>query len=79
MTAEKLFTDQHRVGRGYSVSFSASGNAIEAKWHPDLPSTKVFNKIMRSGRYHAARNQFLQELVAGVGGSVVCVDARAAS
>jgi hypothetical protein len=80
MTAEKMVTDQHRVGRGYAVSFTASGNSIEAKWFPDLPPTKVFNAIMRGGRYHAARNQFLQELLAGLGGGpVVCADVEAAS
>jgi hypothetical protein len=69
-----MASDIHRLGDGYSCAFNSSENGIECIWYPDVPPVRKARRIMKAGKYFAARDAFLAEVAARIGRNVLCIN-----
>lgn len=71
---QPLASDWHRLGEGFSCQFGMKGLSLTVLWEPHIPEGEALARILASGKYHEARNQFLQALAARLGANVACID-----
>jgi len=72
----KTLERSYALPHGYSVTFCcAPGHPFEAKWLPAVPTIRKARQQRKFfDAYRAVRRQFLQEVAATIGGSVLVVD-----
>ena len=67
-------SQKYKVGHGYEITFAVKDHTLNVTWYPDFPPKKRLRSILSSGQYFTARNAYLADLAAQLGGSVLCVD-----
>ncbi len=70
----RIHSDWHRVGAGFSVSFSLANDHVKVAWIPESPAQEHFRMVQ--GGYQTARARFLQEVGRLMGCTVVCLEVR---
>ncbi len=74
--SEKIQTDLHRVGLGYSVRWILHQNmTTECVWQPREPSGRDARRILKAGTYRRLRAQFFRDVSRVLGFNVLCVEA----
>ena len=71
-STQKMASDAHMVGGGYSVRFSVLGAAngaihLMCEWTPRQPSAKEFKNKVDASKYDAAFRQFASAVAARTG------------
>lgn len=74
LTSMRIRSDWHRVGAGFSVSFSLADDHVKVAWIPESPAEDHF-RMVQAG-YQLARARFLQEVGRLMGCTVVCLEVR---
>lgn len=71
---DPLASDWCRVGGGYSCRFILRNDEFEVVWAPRPPNPRNQRRIIKAGKYFAARHEFLTKVAENIGGNVLCVD-----
>ncbi|MBF8722691.1 hypothetical protein [Pseudomonas guariconensis] len=74
-----LASDWHRMGGGYSCRFTIRNGEFHADWSPRFPNPRNRRRIIKAGKYFAARHQFLTKVAENIGGNVLCIGAGSLS
>jgi hypothetical protein len=69
-----IASETHRIGAGFSCTFSYDPPQLRCEWAPRLPTAAEF-RLIETG-YYRARAVFLEGLATQLGGPVVCVEVR---
>jgi hypothetical protein len=69
-----LASDWHRMGGGYSCRFTLRNGEFHADWSPRFPNPRNRRRIIKAGKYFAARHEFLTKMAENIGGNVLCID-----
>ncbi|MGY3017836.1 hypothetical protein V1687_02555 [Pseudomonas putida] len=67
-------SDWYRMGGGYSCRFILRNGEFEVVWAPRPPNPRNQRRIIKAGKYFAARHEFLTKVAEDIGGNVLCVD-----
>jgi hypothetical protein len=75
----KLSSDLHRVGGKFKVRFEFQKSfgvvvGLRCEWHPHKPTPREARNKIDWPLYLKARDLFMQDVAAFVGGDVLCVD-----
>jgi hypothetical protein len=57
-----------------SCRFAIKEGQIWCNWHPRMPSPERLRRIVETGKYHAARQVFLNDMASRMGGAVVFLE-----
>jgi hypothetical protein len=69
-----MASNWHRMSDGNCVDFTIKDGHLQSTWNPSIQLARKLRRIVKSGKYHHARQAFFAAVSARTGGAVVCVD-----